>query len=135
MIMVVCWCPLSCCHLWLHRSLTAATLFLGDDFGHLVVVVVLLLLFFGDNSRLIHLAPILLLLWSWTGYNKFVIILLSTVVNGSELSFAAVVPAQSLHIECSTSISLLFILVYLWGRIHHFPDFNASPFGEFTLSC
>ena len=94
--MVVC-CPLSLHSL--HRPLTAAFL---RDFRHLVVVV--LLWFFRDNSRLTH--------WLWTGHDKAVMILLSTVINGAKLSFAAIVPAQSLHVKCSSSNSLIFICHY-----------------------
>ena len=121
--MVVVWCrPLSL-HPLYWWSLAAAAL-LGD-IRHLVVVVDLLC-FFGDNSRFIR--------WLWTGYNKFEVVLLSTIINSTKLSFAAVVSAQSLHVECSSSISLIFICHYdhtntlkFFGLVSLICGCNCSP--------
>ena len=65
---------------------------------------VVLLWVFGGNSRLIHRL--------WTGHDKAVMILLSTVVNGAKLSFAAYLLAQRLLVKCSSSYSLIFICHY-----------------------
>ena len=83
----------------LYRPLAGAFL---RDFRHLVVVV--LLWIFGGNSRLIHRL--------WTGHDKAVMILLSTVINGAKLSFAAYLLAQRLLVKCSSSYPLIFICHY-----------------------